>query len=55
MRAETDMNVVVTGDGEFIEVQGTAEGSRSAATSSTRCSTWPSPAAGTLPRPSRPR
>ncbi len=25
VRAETDMNVVVTGDGEFIEVQGTAE------------------------------
>ena len=26
MRAETDMNVVVTGKGEFVEVQGTAEG-----------------------------
>jgi ribonuclease PH len=26
VRAETDMNVVVTGSGEFIEVQGTAEG-----------------------------
>jgi ribonuclease PH len=26
VRAETDMNVVVTGDGTFIEVQGTAEG-----------------------------
>ncbi len=26
MRAETDMNVVVTGEGEFVEVQGTAEG-----------------------------
>ena len=26
VRAETDMNVVMTGDGEFIEVQGTAEG-----------------------------
>jgi ribonuclease PH len=24
--AETDMNVVCTGDGEFVEVQGTAEG-----------------------------
>ncbi len=24
--AEVDMNVVMTGDGEFIEVQGTAEG-----------------------------
>jgi len=27
VRAGTDMNVVVTGEGEFIEVQGTAEGS----------------------------
>jgi ribonuclease PH len=26
VRAETDMNVVITGDGEFVEVQGTAEG-----------------------------
>jgi ribonuclease PH len=26
VRAETDMNVVVTGGGEFVEVQGTAEG-----------------------------
>jgi ribonuclease PH len=26
VRAETDMNVVVTGSGAFIEVQGTAEG-----------------------------
>lgn len=26
VRADTDMNVVVTGSGEFIEVQGTAEG-----------------------------
>ena len=26
VRAETDMNVVLTGDGAFIEVQGTAEG-----------------------------
>lgn len=25
-RAETDMNVVVTGEGDFVEVQGTAEG-----------------------------
>jgi ribonuclease PH len=25
-RAETDMNVVVTGAGTFVEVQGTAEG-----------------------------
>jgi ribonuclease PH len=27
VRAETDMNVVLTGGGEFVEVQGTAEGS----------------------------
>jgi ribonuclease PH len=26
VRAETDMNVVITGKGEFVEVQGTAEG-----------------------------
>ena len=26
VRAETDMNVVLTGKGEFVEVQGTAEG-----------------------------
>ncbi len=26
VRAETDMNVVATGDGDLIEVQGTAEG-----------------------------
>jgi ribonuclease PH len=26
VRAETDMNVVVTGSGSFVEVQGTAEG-----------------------------
>ena len=26
VRAETDMNVVVTGEGSFVEVQGTAEG-----------------------------
>ena len=26
VRAETDMNVVVTGTGQFVEVQGTAEG-----------------------------
>ena len=26
MRAGTDMNVVCTGDGSFVEVQGTAEG-----------------------------
>jgi len=26
VRAETDMNIVCTGDGKFVEVQGTAEG-----------------------------
>jgi ribonuclease PH len=26
VRAETDMNVVMTGEGSFIEIQGTAEG-----------------------------
>ncbi|MET0766878.1 MAG: ribonuclease PH, partial [Aeromicrobium sp.] len=26
VRAETDMNVVMTGSGKFVEVQGTAEG-----------------------------
>jgi ribonuclease PH len=26
VRAETDMNVVITGAGSFVEVQGTAEG-----------------------------
>jgi RNAse PH (EC 2.7.7.56) len=26
VRAETDMNVVMTGEGNFVEVQGTAEG-----------------------------
>ena len=26
VRAETDMNVVMTGEGSFVEVQGTAEG-----------------------------
>jgi ribonuclease PH len=26
VRAETDMNIVATGDGDLIEVQGTAEG-----------------------------
>ena len=26
LRAEVDMNVVMTGSGEFVEIQGTAEG-----------------------------
>ena len=46
VRAETDMNVVVTGTGEFVEVQGTAEGAPfRREPSSTRCSTSPSVAA----------
>ena len=42
VRAGTDMNVVMTGDGRYIEVQGTA---RSNGWS------WPPPAAPTSPRP----
>jgi ribonuclease PH len=37
--AGTDLNVVATGDGELIEVQGTAEGAPFSRASSTRCST----------------
>ena len=39
--AQTDMNVVMTGDGRFVEVQGTAEGAgaRSTAPCSATCST----------------
>jgi ribonuclease PH len=37
-RAEVDMNVVMTGSGKFIEVQGTAEARRSDAMRWTRCS-----------------
>ena len=41
-RAEVDMNVVMTGAGRFVEVQGTAEGMPfSPAASSTPCSRWP--------------
>ena len=47
VRAETDMNVVMTGDGKFVEVQGTAEGAASTAPSSTRCWPWPRRAAPT--------
>ena len=41
VRADTDMNVVMTGAGRFVEVQGTAEQSPSIATNSTRCSISP--------------
>ena len=37
---ETDMNVVMTGAGGFVEVQGTAEGEPSRAPSWMRCSRW---------------
>ena len=38
--AEVDMNVVCTGTGEFVEVQGTGEGGVFSRASWTRCSTW---------------
>ena len=38
VKAETDMNVVCTGGGRFVEVQGTAESSPSTAPNSTPCS-----------------
>ena len=41
VRAETDMNVVCTGSGKFIEVQGTAEGEPLSAHSSMTCSILP--------------
>jgi hypothetical protein len=43
VRAETDMNVVVTGRGLFVEVQGTAEGRPSTSANSMLCSNsaWP--------------
>ena len=43
--AETDMNVVCTGDGSFVEVQGTAEREPFDRSCSTSCSTWRWPAA----------
>ncbi len=40
--ASVDMNVVMTGSGRFVEVQGTAEGMPfDRARLATRCSTWP--------------
>ena len=53
--AGTDMNVVMTGAGEYVEVQGTAEGSPSTATCSTPCSTSQPRDARTSPRCSRRR
>ena len=37
--AGTDMNVVMTGEGAYVEVQGTAEGAPSTGSCSTSCST----------------
>ena len=54
-RAEVDMNIVKTGDGRFIEVQGTAESipfGRDGARP--RCSTSPTPASGSSSRSSEP-
>ncbi len=52
VRAETDMNVVVTGRGLFVEVQGTAEGRPSTSASWTPCSSSASTAARELrPQP----
>ena len=50
--AQTDMNVVMTGDGRFVEVQGTAEGAapRSTGRCSATCSTSRRPAARELTR-----
>jgi hypothetical protein len=52
--AETDMNVVMTGDGRFVEVQGTAEGEPFDRDLLDACSTWPPKAARISPPPSRP-
>jgi ribonuclease PH len=38
---DTDMNVVMTGAGHFVEVQGTAEGAAFTAPRWTRCWRWP--------------
>ena len=40
-RAEVDMNVVMTGAGRFVEVQGTAEGMAFTAGELDSCSAWP--------------
>ena len=44
VHAETDMNVVVTGGGRSSRCRARPRAHRSAAMSSTPCSTWPSPA-----------
>ena len=49
VRAETDMNVVMTGDGAFVEVQGTAEGAPFDRPMLDACSPWPRRAAPTSP------
>jgi hypothetical protein len=48
------MNVVMTGSGGFVEVQGTAEGSPSPAPNSTPCSNSPAPASPRLVAEQRP-
>ncbi len=40
VRAETDMNVVVTGSGDFVEVQAPPKACRSSAPNWTPCWTW---------------
>ncbi len=48
-KAEVDMNIVCTGSGDFVEVQGTGEAGVFSGTSSTSCWTWESPAANNWP------
>lgn len=50
VRAETDMNVVMTGAGSFVEVQGTAERAASPRPSSMRCLSLPPQAMPSWPR-----
>ena len=45
--AETDMNVVCTASGDFVEIQGTAEREPFSRDLLGRCSTWPWRAAPT--------
>ncbi len=54
-QAMTDMNVAMTGSGDFIEIQGTASIVRSTAPNSTPCSTSPKRATGSCRPPNAPR
>ena len=47
VRAEVDMNVVMAGDGRFVEVQGTAEGTPFSRGTWTSCSSSPRAASPT--------